>query len=194
MVEMEMVFKLLLFSHFLSSFFLKVKINILWHVLNLKLDIKRYIFLFFLKGWGKNICVSLSKQKLHKHKFPKIYQKLKKQKLHKTYYNKHKGNRRAEAAVGSNPGTVKLSGVKVLLQQNYKITPNSIEFMDGIILFSIIFFSRKPVFQKESKSLDGRSRFTRFTWNDVRCCYYKCNIYAGFNVLTTKYKVSFWKF
>ena len=69
----------------------------------------------------------------------------------------------SEAAVGSNPGTVKLSGVKILLQQNYKITPNSIEFMDGIILFSIIFFSRKPVFQKESKSLDGRSRFTRFT-------------------------------
>jgi len=57
------------------------------------------------------------------------------------FYNKHKGNRRAEAAVGSNPGTVKLSGVKVLLQQNYKITPNSFEFMDGRHLFSIIFFS-----------------------------------------------------
>ena len=94
-----------------------------------------------MKGWGKNICVSLSKQRLHKHKFPKIYQKLKKQKLHKTNYNKYKGNRRAEAAVGSNPGTVKLSGVKVLLKQNYKITPNSFEFMDGRHLFSIIFFS-----------------------------------------------------
>jgi len=97
---------------------------------------------------------------VEKHKFPNINQKLKnnnkKTTIHKTNYNEHKGNRRAEAAVGSNPGTVKLSGVRVLLQQNYKITPNSIELMDARILFSIIFFSPKPVFIFVLKSLmDG---------------------------------------
>ena len=75
---------------------------------------------------------------MEKHKFPNIYQKLKnktkKTTIHKTNYNEHKGNRIAETAVGSN------TGVKVLLQQNYKITPNSFELMDARILFSIIFF------------------------------------------------------
>ena len=104
------------------------------------------------------LCFTLSKQKMEKHKFPKMYQQVKP--IHKTIHkNKFTINRKAEAAVGSNPGTVELCGVRVLLQQNYKITPNGIELMDRRILFSIIFFSQKSFFSFFSMSIDGRSRF-----------------------------------
>jgi len=52
-----------------------------------------------------------------------------------------------EAVVGSNPGTVELCGVGVLLQQNYKITPNSIEYMAGRILLALYFSVKSQFFQ-----------------------------------------------
>jgi len=111
-------------------------------VATILINIKRYYY--FLKEWGKKLGFTLSKQKVDKHQFPKIYQKVKKHDKKKSY-NKHQGNRIAKAAVGSKPGIAELRGVSVLLRQNDKITPNSIGFMDGRILFSIIFFSQKPV-------------------------------------------------
>ena len=61
------------FSHFQSFLF---KGQNKHAVATILINIKRYYY--FLKEWGTKLGFTLSKQKVDKHQFPKIYQKVKK--------------------------------------------------------------------------------------------------------------------
>ena len=103
-----------------------------------------------------------------------------------------KENRRAEAVAGPTPGWTDLCGGRVLLQQNDKISPNSNTFLDGRVLFWIAFFSQKPVYQFIFKHINGRPRFSHFTWQDVWFGNHKGYVNARFHLVATKNKFCFW--
>ena len=69
-------------------------------------------------------------------------------------------NRRAEAVADPNPGWTDLCGGRVLLQHNYKISPNSNTFLNGRVLF---------VFYK----LTTYEYMTLFCYTYVCFCIYK---------------------
>ena len=82
---------------------------------------------------------------------------------------------------------------RVLLQQNYKISPNSITILDGGVLFLIVFFIQKPVYQFMLKHIYGWHRFSHFTGKDEWFGNHISYVNARFHLVATTNKFCFWE-